>query len=92
MGASNHPGLALRKPDSPKKIKARKDRQWLNARALCRRLVYERRLVLNAADAATVFEIANIHEVVPRSLGGSATDPLNCRCLCHACHRKAHGQ
>lgn len=85
------------KPESRKKQKAREDRQWGKDRAACRLKVYTdaggccercgRPLKLNPNDeGATEFNVANINEKVPRSLGGDALDHTNCSCLCAGCH------
>jgi hypothetical protein len=102
MTASNSPLLKLRKPEPKKKAQARAKRQKAKARATCRVFSYERSegccegcgrwLVLRVSQARHEFEIAHIHEVQLRSLGGSAIDPANTKVLCHACHDKEHGK
>lgn len=32
----------------------------------------------------------DVHELLPRSAGGSIVDPTNCIAVCRACHRFAH--
>lgn len=32
----------------------------------------------------------HVHELLPRSAGGSITDPTNCRAVCFTCHRAIH--
>jgi 5-methylcytosine-specific restriction endonuclease McrA len=73
-----------------------RDRMEQAARNVCRAMVYARdggrcvrcgrALVLQPQDARHVFDVAHIHERIPRSLGGSPYDPLNCETLCAKCH------
>jgi hypothetical protein len=43
-------------------------------------------LLRPANTARTRREVGHVHEIVPRSLGGDATDPDNCLLLCPGCH------
>lgn len=89
--------LAIPKPEPRKREKARKDRQWRKDRKVCREAVYTaggghcvdcgKWLYLNPKDeGADWFNVANINEIVPRSLGGSAIDPANGNIKCAKCH------
>ena len=88
------------KPEPWKKVKARRKRERIERRRDCRAQVFardggrcikcRRRLALLLQDAAHEFDVAHIHEVKLRSLGGDPTDPDNCVTLCHECHRDAH--
>lgn len=90
------------KPEPYKRVKARRRRLFAKARKSCRAARYfqdggccvdcGKPLVLNPGDARSEFEIANIHEVKPRSLGGSAIDVSNTKTQCLRCHKKAHRQ
>lgn len=44
------------------------------------------RVWLRLKDAPTPFMVANVHEWIPKSLGGDDLDPLNCLTLCGFCH------
>lgn len=85
------------KPEPRKRVKARKDRAFAKARKACREVVYARvegkcqrcqkPLYLNPSDeGADWYNVANINEMTPRSLGGDSTDPESCDCLCARCH------
>lgn len=80
-----------------KRLKAKRKREWLVARKATRSTVYEagkakcvdcgRWLYLNLSEeGADWFNVANINEIIPRSLGGSAIDPANCNIKCAGCH------
>lgn len=87
---------------SHKRAKAKKRRQFKQARKTCRAARYAkdgeccvkcgRWLVLNPSEARHEFQIAHVHEVKFRSRGGSATDLNNTTLLCYRCHEKAHGR
>jgi 5-methylcytosine-specific restriction endonuclease McrA len=89
----------LAKPEPRAKVKARADRAEAKARKACRLVVIEREGGQCAHCRAFVSDDlpewhrqrAHVHEVVPRSRGGSATDPYNCLLLCQECHGRAHG-
>lgn len=99
---SYYESCAIAKPEPRKKVKARRKRLFLTQRKSCRAARYRlsggccercgRPLVLDPQAARSVFEVAHIHEVVPRSLGGSAVDVGNTETLCCKCHAKAHGR
>lgn len=82
------------------KQRAAERRQWKARRKICRATVYarafgccercQRPLVLLPENARHVFEIANIHEHPPRSLGGDPLNPDECLCLCAECSAKEH--
>lgn len=72
------------------------DRATAKAREICRYKTFMRAegccercgrsLVLRPSDARHEFEIANVHEEPPRSLGGDPLDPSITVCLCCHCH------
>ena len=76
--------------------KARLSRRHREQRDACRARVYARDrgccvrcgrpVKLHYRDGAEWWDIANIHEIVPRSLGGSPYDDDNCETLCSECH------
>jgi 5-methylcytosine-specific restriction endonuclease McrA len=88
------------KPEPRKRVKARRQRARMTARKSCRAARFQRAggccevcgrpVKLHVSEARSVWEIANVHEVKPRSLGGSAVDVTNTKVLCLDCHRKAH--
>jgi 5-methylcytosine-specific restriction endonuclease McrA len=90
------------KPEPRKRVKARRQRARMTARKSCRAARFQRAggccevcgvpLVLSLSQARTVFEIAHVHEVKPRSLGGDPTDVEGTRLLCVRCHGKEHGR
>ncbi len=95
--ASNFPGLAIPKPEPIKRSKGRKKRQFAKARKTCRAARYmadggrcvrcRRPLYLNPSDeGADWFNVANINEKRPRSLGGDPLDPKGADTLCARCH------
>lgn len=98
MGASsNWPGLAIPKPEPRKRSKARKKRQFAKARKAALAETYNRDggrcvrcrrpLYLNPSDeGADWFNVANINEKRPRSLGGDPLDSKGQNTLCAGCH------
>jgi hypothetical protein len=90
------------KPTPRRIVKARRQRARMTARKSCRAARFQRAggccevcgvpLKLHASEARTVFEIANVHEVKPRSLGGDPTDVEGTRLLGLICHEEAHGR
>lgn len=97
MNASNYPGLAIPKPEPRKRVKARRKRVFAKARKAARTERYTRDggrcvrckkpLYLNAnEEGADWFNVANINEKRPRSLGGDPLDPNGQSTLCAKCH------
>jgi hypothetical protein len=97
MGASNWDGLAIPKPEPRKKAKARARRDFAKKRKAAREETYKRdggrcvrcgkRLYLNPSDeGADWFNVANINEIKPRSLGGDPLDSAGQNTLCAGCH------
>lgn len=89
--------LAIPKPTPRRIVKARRKRTFAKARKSCRAARYVldggrcvrcgKRLHLNPSDeGADWFNVANIHEVKPRSLGGNPLDPKGQETLCSDCH------
>jgi hypothetical protein len=89
--------LALAKPEPHKRVKARRKRQHAKARKSCRAARYTRDggccvrcgkpLKLNPSDeGADWYNVANINEKRPRSLGGDPLDPKGQNTLCAKCH------
>jgi ssDNA-binding Zn-finger/Zn-ribbon topoisomerase 1 len=85
------------KPEPRKKLKARLDRQHAILRKAAREIVYSlaggrcqvcgKPLYLSPNDpGADWWNVANINEIRPRSLGGSDIDPKNLNCKCAGCH------
>lgn len=85
------------KPEPWKKVKARRDREWAKARAAARAERYRRDggccvrcgtpLKLNPRDeGADWYNVANINETRPRSLGGDPLNPDAQTTLCAKCH------
>lgn len=64
--------------------------QVLRVRVL-QELALSRGLSCEAATEACEGEAVDGHEVLPRSAGGSATDPANILLVCRACHTWIHG-
>lgn len=74
------------------------EREWKKAREICRYKTFTRAhgccehcgqaLKLHPKDARSEFEIANIHEEPPRSLGGDPLDWTITVCLCCHCHER----
>ena len=89
------------KPAPRKTLKGRATRQYQQARRACIDAVCARdgfrckkcgMLVKHYRNPeATPYDVAHVHEVIPRSLGGDATDPNGCMLLCPRCHRQIHG-
>lgn len=82
------------KPERRSVVKKRKQATRRLSRAQCRAEVFKRaksrcqqcgRFVTDDVEPWKP-ERAHVDEILPRSLGGSPFDPLNCRLLCHACH------
>ena len=97
MGASNWTGLAIAKPEPRKRAKARRKREFAKKRKAARAERYaldggrcvrcKRPLYLNPSDeGADWFNVANINEKRPRSLGGDPLDPKGQNTLCAGCH------
>ena len=88
------------KPEPYRLVKARRRREQAKTRKSCRAARYRmaggccercgRPLVLDVTAARSWVEVAHCHEVVPRSLGGSAVDVVNTKLLCPRCHYEAH--
>jgi 5-methylcytosine-specific restriction endonuclease McrA len=84
----------LAKPEPLRRVKARKKRQAIKARATCRLDVLQRDgwccvrcgVPVNGGHPEWHPRRAHINEIVPRSKGGSPTDPDNCELLCQSCH------
>lgn len=85
------------KPEPLKRSKARKKRVKGKARAECRTVAYAkaegcccqcgRPLYFSPKDeGADWYNVANVNEIVPRSRGGSSTDPDNANVKCAQCH------
>lgn len=100
--AIDYTALAIPKPEPWKRVKGRRKRVKAAARKTCRAARYAkdsgccvdcgRHLKLLPSEARHEFEIAHIHEIKPRSLGGSAVDVANTETRCYRCHGKAHRQ
>jgi 5-methylcytosine-specific restriction endonuclease McrA len=82
------------KPERRARTKRRRERQQRRTRAVVRAIVLARaggrcercgRRVFDDVEAWRP-DRAHVHEVVPRSRGGSRYDPENCVCWCAACH------
>lgn len=89
--------LANPKPEPRKRVKARRKRQFAKARKAARAERYrldggrcvrcKKPLHLNPSDeGADWFNVANINEKRPRSLGGDPLDPKGQNTLCASCH------
>jgi 5-methylcytosine-specific restriction endonuclease McrA len=88
------------KPESRKRVNSRSQRAYYAARKRCVDAVWSRannrcqdcgRHVCKPRETDNPFDVGHVHEVIPRSRGGDATDPENCKLLCPVCHQKAHG-
>ena len=83
------------KPEPYKRVKARRRRQFAKARKSCRAARYAldggccvrcgKPVVLTMKEGDW-WNLANIHEKQPRSLGGSAISTANTETLCAGCH------
>ena len=83
------------KPEPYKKVKARRQRQWQAARDRVREARWEadgrccvrcgKPVVLKLAEGDW-WNVANIHEKQPRSLGGDPLSLANTETLCAGCH------
>lgn len=64
------------------------DAVWARAEGKCEQCGVK---VFAPGTAVVWTRYGHVHEVRPRSLGGSATDPTNCLLLCASkCHPEAH--
>ena len=95
--AIDYRGLAIPKPEPYKRVKARRTRAWAKARKAARTTRYAldggccvrcgTPLKLHPSDeGADFFNVANINETRPRSLGGNPLDPDGQTTLCARCH------
>ena len=87
------------KPPARLKVQAQTDRQKAAARAKCVAAVWKRDQrecqhcgywLYKHTETDQVFKVGHVHEVIPRSRGGSPYDPANCLLLCAKCHDQAH--
>lgn len=86
--------MLLPKPEPLARVKARAAREWAAARKRCREVVYARdfmrcqrcRRQVSIDVPTWADNFAHVNEIVPKSRGGSATDPANCELLCRGCH------
>jgi 5-methylcytosine-specific restriction endonuclease McrA len=92
-------GIGYPKPEPRKRVKARTVRQFAALRKACVDAVWKRDgmrcqrcgyAVMKPSDTDQFFKVGHVHEVIPRSRGGDATDPTNCLLLCPRCHAEAH--
>lgn len=82
------------KPESRKRVKARRKRQAAKGRAACRMTVLARagwrceRCGIEISDALPEWHArrAHVNETVPRSKGGDPTNPDHCEAICQSCH------
>lgn len=85
------------KPEPWKRVKARRKREWQKQRKAARAERYKRDdgkcvrcgkpLYLNPSDeGADWYNVANINETRPRSLGGDPLNPDEQTTLCAGCH------
>lgn len=96
------PVLAFPKGEARKAQKERRKRENQKRRNLCIDAVFARdrstcqkcgAYVAHKRDPwCTEHNIGHVHEIVPRSLGGSPFDPANCLLLCGTHHRMIHGR
>lgn len=94
---------ATPKPDrfARRAAERKQDREQLTARDRLRRSIYQkdqgkcrccgRRVFLKIAEAPHVLAVGQVHEWIPRSLGGDPLEPTNCLLLCSECHPKVQG-
>ena len=87
------------KPEKHARIKARQLRSYARDRAACVDAVWKRDQrecqhcgywLYKHTETDQVFKVGHVHEIVPRSRGGSPYDPSNAVLLCASCHAKAH--
>lgn len=85
------------KPEPYARVKARRERKWREERKAARAERYRRdegkcvrcgkHLFLNPSDeGADWYNVANINEIRPRSLGGDPLNPDGQETLCADCH------
>jgi 5-methylcytosine-specific restriction endonuclease McrA len=98
--AIDYSQLAIPKPEPSKTVKARAKRLWAKARAKAREIRWTRdggccvrcgKPVKLHWSEAEWWNVANIHETRPRSLGGDPLNPDEQETLCADCHKKRHG-
>jgi 5-methylcytosine-specific restriction endonuclease McrA len=91
--------MSFPKPEPHAKVKARHLRSYAKDRAACVAAVWKRAnhrceecrmWVLKPSETDNPISVGHVHEIIPRSRGGSATDPDNCRLLCVRHHAEAH--
>ena len=93
----DYSALAIPKPEPHRRVKARRKRQFAKARKSCRAARYAKDggccvrcgkpLKLNPSDeGADWYNVANINEKRPRSLGGDPLNPDGQNTLCAGCH------
>lgn len=91
-------GTAQQKGERYERVKARRKRQEAARRKACLIQVYARegmrcqrcgRHVVEPFTNDQPLSWAQVHEKVPRSLGGSPYDPDNCELLCMPHHNEA---
>jgi 5-methylcytosine-specific restriction endonuclease McrA len=83
------------KPEAHWKVKARQDRQhaklrkaavdqkWKDANSSCELCG---KWLKRPRETDVIEEMGHVDEIIPKSLGGSDTDPDNLRLLCHSDH------
>jgi len=74
------------KPNTAKDKASRRYNRRME-RDMCRKVVLEREGYRCRACALYGGTALDVHEIVPRSQGGSPFDPINCVALCRRCHR-----
>jgi hypothetical protein len=65
-------------------------RRALVARLLSERPWCEACELLERPGVKVSMASQDVHEILPRSAGGSLTDPANLLCLCRGCHMYLH--
>ena len=65
-------------------------RRDLVARLLAERPWCEACEVLDRPGVKIALRSQDVHEILPRSAGGSLTDPANLKCVCRPCHLYLH--
>ena len=87
------------KPEPRHVIKAKADRQYARLRKACVDAVWKRDgrecqhcgyWLYKHTVTDQMFKVGHVHEIVPRSRGGSPYDPSNAVLLCARCHEQAH--